>query len=107
MWSSNWALAHSYFKLNFPTTGDHNTCTESFSSAHSGGGFFAFCDGSVHFISDDIDFNNISNHDVCYYTPPPSSDACKVQDTANGPWIGIYQRLAWRNDGLEIDSSSY
>ena len=61
MWSSNWGLAHSYFKLNDPTTGDHDTCVESFSSAHPGGGFFAFCDGSVRFISDEIDFNNVGN----------------------------------------------
>ena len=59
MWSSNWALAHVFFKLNHPTTGDHNTCTESFSSAIPGGGFFAFCDGSVRFISDDIRFRSI------------------------------------------------
>jgi prepilin-type N-terminal cleavage/methylation domain-containing protein/prepilin-type processing-associated H-X9-DG protein len=108
MWSSNWALAHSYFKLNEPKTGDHNSCTESFSSAHPGGAFFAFCDGSVSFISDEIDFNNISNLSDCYYTPPPSSNACKAQDTtAPFAMVGVYQRLAWRNDGLVTDNGSY
>jgi prepilin-type N-terminal cleavage/methylation domain-containing protein len=105
MWSSYWATAHSFFKLNYPLTGNHDTCVESFSSAHPGGGFFGFCDGSVHFISDDIDFNNIDNDKDCFYTPPPSSKPCHVQSTA-GALIGVYQRLAWRNDGLEIDSGS-
>jgi prepilin-type N-terminal cleavage/methylation domain-containing protein len=106
MWSSNWALAHTFFKLNYPTTGNHNTCTESFSSAHPGGGFFAFCDGSVRFITDDISSDPLSsNAPDCFYTPPPSSKPCLAQNA--GALIGIYQRLAWRNDGLEIDSSSY
>jgi prepilin-type N-terminal cleavage/methylation domain-containing protein/prepilin-type processing-associated H-X9-DG protein len=103
MWSSNWALGHVYFKLNYPTTGNHNTCTESFSSAHSGGGFFAFCDGSVRFVTDDISADQIGNSQDCFYTPPPSSKPCFAQSNA-GAVIGIYQRLAWRNDGHEIDS---
>jgi prepilin-type N-terminal cleavage/methylation domain-containing protein len=109
MWSSNWALAHvasPHGKLNYPLTGNHDTCTEGFSSAHSGGGFFAFCDGSVHFISDDIDFDAAGNPADCFYTPPPSSKPCWVQNTS-GTFIGIYQRLAWRNDGLAIDGSAY
>ena len=42
-------------KLNFPIAGEEDDCTEGFSSAHAGGGYFLFCDGSVHFISDTID----------------------------------------------------
>ena len=107
MWSSNWATGHTYFKLNEPRTGNHDSCVESFSSAHSGGGFFAFCDGSVHFISDDIEFNNISNASDCYYTPPSSSKPCIAQVAGGGAMIGVYQRLAWRNDGLVSDNGSY
>ena len=103
-WSSNWAMAHVGYKLNHGCTGNFNTCTEGFSSAHPGGGFFAFCDGSVHWINDEIDFLNL-NTIACYVTPPPSSDPCRAVEISNGnPRIGIYQRLAWRNDDLPIDS---
>jgi prepilin-type N-terminal cleavage/methylation domain-containing protein len=107
MWSSNWGLAHVWFKLNDAATGNHDTCVEAFSSAHPGGAFFAFCDGSVHFIRDEIDFNNIDNAKDCFYTPPASSKPCRAETIATPvTLIGIYQRLAWRNDGLAIDSGS-
>ena len=103
-WSSNWATAHSYYKLNYGCTGNHNTCMESFSSAHPGGGFFSFCDGSVRFVSDDINFYSF-NHQACLVTPPPSSNPCLAEVGNNV--IGIYQRLSWRNDGLPIDGGEY
>jgi prepilin-type N-terminal cleavage/methylation domain-containing protein len=110
MWSSVWAMAHVWFKLNHPFTGNHNTCTEGFSSAHSGGGFFAFCDASVHFISDDVDFDTLDingvpagiNKESCYASPNSPNGPCKLQTGTR--FIGVYQRLAWRNDGLTIDS---
>ena len=57
--SSLWTLGHvaGIVTLNYPITAAYDTCPEGFSSAHAGGGFFAFCDGSVHFISDDISFS--------------------------------------------------
>jgi prepilin-type N-terminal cleavage/methylation domain-containing protein/prepilin-type processing-associated H-X9-DG protein len=100
-WSSNWAMAHVGYKLNFACTGNHNTCTEGFSSAHPGGGYFGFCDGSVRFINDDISFDMIGNTPSCFVTPPPSSNPCFPQSGSN--IIGVYQRLAWRNDGQVID----
>ena len=59
-------MAHAGYKLNYSCTGNHNTCTEGFSSAHPGGGFFGFCDGSVRFISDDISFDLVGNNLACY-----------------------------------------
>jgi prepilin-type N-terminal cleavage/methylation domain-containing protein len=105
MWSSNWALAHVFRPLNEPFTGAHNTCTEGFSSAHPGGAFFAFCDGSVHFINDDISFDGIGNSQQCYYTPPASSLPCIAQTSS--AVIGVYQRLGWRNDEVVIDDTDF
>ncbi len=125
-WASNWALGHvasPHGKLNFGCTSDHNTCTEGFSSNHPGGGFFAFCDGSVHFINDDISFDGLIGQNA---PGPPAalqidSDSngtpCYgVQKTTEGTpcapqigtaMIGVYQRLAWRNDSLEISGGDY
>jgi prepilin-type N-terminal cleavage/methylation domain-containing protein len=121
-WSSNWALGHvatPHGKLNWGCTSDHNTCTEGFSSTHPGGGFFAFCDGSVHFINEDISFDGLigqgpgpqidsdSNGTPCYgeRKPPAGKTACQSQILNS--MIGVYQRLAWRNDSLDISAGDY
>jgi hypothetical protein len=105
-WSSNWALAHVGYKLNYGCTGNHNTCMESFSSAHPGGGFFAFCDASVRFINDDINFATADNPIACTAPPPLAKSNCWPVNNSGTP-IGIYQRLAWRNDDLPIGSGDY
>ena len=64
---------------------------ESFSSFHTGGAQFAFGDGSVHFISENIHHTNRSwsGND-----PFDSSNA--------GVGYGTFQRLFSRDDGLVI-----
>jgi prepilin-type N-terminal cleavage/methylation domain-containing protein/prepilin-type processing-associated H-X9-DG protein len=101
--SSLWAVAHAFDPLNDPHTQGYNTCTEGFASAHPGGGYFGFCDGSVHFISDDVQFERAGNGRTCW-AKGPFACATIIGSGSSALTIGVYQRLAWRNDGLPVDS---
>jgi prepilin-type N-terminal cleavage/methylation domain-containing protein/prepilin-type processing-associated H-X9-DG protein len=97
--SSLWTLAHAAGPLNDPNRPAYDQCPEGFSSAHDGGAYFAFCDGSVHFISDDVSSTTAGNARFCVPDKPTWIDGCKPRNPSTGEIIGIYQRLAWRNDG--------
>ena len=70
-------------KLNGPIVGGDKH--RAFHSYHTGGAMFVFVDGSVHFISENIDHTNTN------YTAA----------LLNGPY-GTYQRLGGINDGQVI-----
>ena len=79
-----------YMPLNTKNTGGgNNGCREGFSSVHPGGAHFLLCDGTVHFISENIN----SNTPVGAPTNIPGTltAASKVA-------LGIYQKLGIRND---------
>jgi prepilin-type N-terminal cleavage/methylation domain-containing protein/prepilin-type processing-associated H-X9-DG protein len=102
MLSGYYVLGRISVDLNYPFTDADDTCTEGFSSKHSGGAYFAFCDGSVHFINEDINSSPGGNSKDCVVKAYSGSPAvCKPTTTTD---IGIYQRLGWRDDGLVADN---
>ncbi len=74
----------------FPWNSSANRAVQAgFSSLHTGGANFSYVDGSVHFISQTIEWRRdvIGN--------------CRVYDTAPCEAVyGVYQRLGRRNDGF-------
>ncbi len=102
-WDPNWL-----FRINAGGTGAGNTLgalrsairrinpsalasqvvrREAFASNHTGGANFGFVDGSVHFISENVDHSNTEWVD--YAATPPAV-------------LGTYQKLSSRNDGLVV-----
>ncbi|HEY4262437.1 MAG TPA: DUF1559 domain-containing protein [Schlesneria sp.] len=71
-------------KMNGPLLGANNL-ERAFHSTHTGGAHFLMCDGSVRFVSENID------HTSTNYTV----------NKLNGPY-GTYQRLAGINDGQVV-----
>ncbi|WDI44422.1 DUF1559 domain-containing protein [Bremerella sp. P1] len=68
-----------------------------FTSAHTEGAYFAFCDGSVQFISEHIEFdkNGVSNGWF-------GGDSVHADIYANASGMGVYQLLGVRDDGQTV-----
>ena len=79
-------------------------CGEGFASLHPGGANFAFCDGSVRFIQEEVDFNNAGLVDT-----PDVGGSLSGLDNPESAYratrLGVYQRLGIRNDEQPINAS--
>lgn len=90
----NYVLGRVSIPLNYAgrnRTGN-NSCVEGFSGPHPSGANFLMGDGSVHFISENINFNNAGQN----------FNDCSGVPNFNSANLGTYQRLGLVNDGQPL-----
>jgi len=88
--------------------GPYRPHARGFSSPHAGGVQFAFMDGKVGFVSENVDHPRDSNAGWaqmgggCYWRTGDCGGASYDDKTNMAQKFGVYQRLHSRNDGLPV-----
>jgi len=92
---ADYTMGHVSKPINDPPPANNlftngSQCADAFTSFHPGGAQFLFADGSVHFLSENIQFSTPLGRD-------PGNQ------TFDATTLGIYQRLGIRNDGQPVN----
>jgi len=98
LWGSYFVRGRVSVRLNDPrdvNVGVSRSCSEGFSSAHEGGGFFCFMDGHVAFISNDISYANGGINEGQMHNRTSNLNYV-------GELLGVYQRMGIRDDGVGL-----
>ncbi|MBD3674398.1 MAG: DUF1559 domain-containing protein [Planctomycetaceae bacterium] len=95
---ADYVLARVFQPLNLAANGGEDNCTDGFSSPHTGGAHFVLADGSVTFISENIDFRSPTSIDNSNDQGNRPINLTNAELTS----LGVYQRLGLRDDGQPI-----